>query len=202
MLASDPGERLRRAALLPGRPSSDYDLNPGSRMARPAELRGAAVLIAAREARRGPEVILTKRSSRLKHHPGQIAFPGGKIDAGDDGPVAAALREAEEEVSLPLAQVRVLGTLPAHETVTGFSVTPVLAWIEGDFAPVAEAGEVEEVFAAPLAHVTDPAMFSVEQRRWLGEMRRYYVVPYGPYYIWGATARMLRALADRMEQCG
>lgn len=202
MPASDLIDRLGRAALAPGRPSSDYDLNPGSRIVAPAQLRGAAVLIACREGRAGPEVILTKRSSRLKHHPGQIAFPGGKIDAGDDGPVAAALREAQEEVGLPLGQVRVLGTLPVHETVTGFSITPVLAWIDGSFTPVAEAGEVEEVFAAPLAHVTDPAQFSIEQRRWLGEMRRYYVVPYGPYYIWGATARMLRALADRMGQCG
>lgn len=201
MTPSEVRERLRQAALLPGRPSSDYDLNPGSRIAPPKQLRGAAVLIAVREGRSGPEVILTKRSSRLKHHPGQIAFPGGKIDAGDDGPVAAALREAREEVGLPNAQVRILGTLPAHGTVTGFSVTPVLAWIDGSFAPVAEAGEVEEIFAAPLAHVSDPAEFSIEQRRWLGEMRRYYVVPYGPYYIWGATARMLRALADRMGQC-
>lgn len=202
MTPGEVKERLGQAALLPGRPSSDYDLNPGSRIVRPPQLRGAAVLIACREGRTGPELILTKRSSRLKHHPGQIAFPGGKIDAGDDGPADAALREAREEVGLPLDQVRVLGTLPAHETVTGFSVTPVLAWIDGDFAPLAEAGEVEEVFTAPLAHVTDPGRFSIEQRRWLGEMRRYYVVPYGPYYIWGATARMLRALAERTGQCG
>lgn len=192
--------RLRRAATLPGRPSSDYDLNPGAAAASGAGLRDAAVLIACRSGPRGAELILTKRSSRLKHHPGQIAFPGGKIDAGDAGPVAAALREAGEEVGLPAAQVRILGTLPAHETVTGFAVTPVLAWIEGDFSPVPEEGEVEEAFAVPLAHVLDPARFSVEARRWRGEMRRYYVVPYGPYYIWGATAHMLRALADRMGQ--
>lgn len=202
MSPSDIGDRLRRAAVLPGRPSSDYDLNPGSSVAAGTGLRDAAVLIACRDGLGGPEVILTKRSSRLKHHPGQIAFPGGKVDPQDDGPVAAALREAHEEVGLPLDRVRLLGALPAHETVTGFSVTPILGWITAPFTPVAEAGEVEEVFAVPLAHVLNPAKFRVEARRWRGEMRRYYVVPYGPYYIWGATARMLRALADRVGQCG
>lgn len=202
MVPSDLQARLRQAATLPGRPSSDYDLNPDASGASGQALRDAAVLIACRAGRAGAEVILTKRSSRLKHHPGQIAFPGGKIDADDDGPVAAALREAREEVGLPVAQARVLGTLSAHETVTGFAVTPVLAWIEGEFAPVPEEGEVAEAFAVPLDHLMTPAHYRVEARLWRGQMRRFYVVPYGPYYIWGATARMLRALADRMAQCG
>jgi 8-oxo-dGTP pyrophosphatase MutT (NUDIX family) len=199
---SDIQARLRQAAARPGRPSSDYDLNPGAPAPAAQTLRDAAVLIACHQGRAGAEVILTKRSSRLKHHPGQIAFPGGKIDAGDDGPVAAALREAQEEVGLPVAQVRILGTLPAHETVTGFAVTPVLAWIDGDFDPAPEEGEVDEAFAVPLAHLMTTANYRVEARLWRGQMRRFYVVPYGPYYIWGATARMLRALADRMGQCG
>ncbi len=202
MSPSDIQEKLRQAAVLPGRPSSDYDLNPGASTGPGQTLRDAAVLIACCQGRAGAEVILTKRSSRLKHHPGQISFPGGKIDAEDDGAVAAALREAQEEIGLPVAQVRLLGTLPAHETVTGFTVTPVLGWIEGDFTPLPEAGEVEEAFAVPLSHLLDPENFRVESRLWRGELRRFYVVPYGPYYIWGATARMLRALADRMGQCG
>jgi 8-oxo-dGTP pyrophosphatase MutT (NUDIX family) len=187
-------EALRKAFDLTTGASSDFDLNPEVRLPPSRVLRDAAVLIAVTEGR----VILTKRSSRLKHHPGQIAFPGGKIDAEDDGAIGAALREAEEEVGLPRGLLDVLGTLPAHETVTGYRVTPVLAHLRAGFAAVPERGEVDEVFSVPLSFVTNPANFRVERRRWLGEWRRYYAVPYGPYYIWGATARILRGLADRL----
>jgi 8-oxo-dGTP pyrophosphatase MutT (NUDIX family) len=175
-------------------------LNPGLQLPPGRVLRPAGVLIAVRTGPSGAELILTKRSSRLKHHPGQIAFPGGKVDPCDDGPIGAALRESWEEVGLPQDRVTVLGTLPQHETVTGFLVTPVLGVVSGDFTPVPEAGEVEEVFTVPLAYVTAPANFCIERRRWRGEWRRYYAVPYGPYYIWGATARILRGLADRLAQ--
>jgi 8-oxo-dGTP pyrophosphatase MutT (NUDIX family) len=190
---------LSRALALPTGASSDFDLNPGLQLPAGRVLRPAGVLIAVRTGPAGAELILTKRSSRLKHHPGQIAFPGGKVDPGDDGPVGAALRESWEEVGLPQDRVTVLGTLPQHETVTGFLVTPVLGVISGEFTPVPEAGEVEEVFTVPLAYVTAPANFRIERRRWRGEWRRYYAVPYGPYYIWGATARILRGLADRLS---
>lgn len=190
---------LSRALALPTGASSDFDLNPGLQLPPGRVLRAAGVLIAVRPGPLGAELILTKRSSRLKHHPGQIAFPGGKVDPGDDGPVGAALRESWEEVGLPQDRVTVLGTLPQHETVTGFLVTPVLGVISGEFTPVPEAGEVEEVFTVPLAYVTAPANFRIERRRWRGEWRRYYAVPYGPYYIWGATARILRGLADRLS---
>jgi 8-oxo-dGTP pyrophosphatase MutT (NUDIX family) len=178
--------------------SSDFDLNPGTVLPPGRKLRPAAVLIAVCEGACGPSVLLTKRASGLKHHPGQIAFPGGKIDAGDASAEAAALREAQEEVGLDPALVRVLGQLPAHETVTGYTVVPILGHIRADFTPVPEAGEVEEVFRVPLAHLADPANFRVERRMWRGVWRRYYVVPYGPYYIWGATARMLRGLVERL----
>jgi 8-oxo-dGTP pyrophosphatase MutT (NUDIX family) len=191
---------LMRALALPSGESSDFDLNPGLQLPPGRVLRPAGVLIAVRTGPSGAELILTKRSSRLKHHPGQIAFPGGKVDPCDDGPIGAALRESWEEVGLPQDRVTVLGTLPQHETVTGFLVTPVLGVVSGDFTPVPEAGEVEEVFTVPLAYVTAPANFRIERRRWRGEWRRYYAVPYGPYYIWGATARILRGLADRLAQ--
>ena len=194
--------RLAAAVAAPGRPSSDYDLNPAVMLPPGRRLVPAAVLVGIVDRAAGPQVILTKRSPRLRHHPGQIAFPGGKVDPGDADAVSAALREASEEAGLDPALVQVMGTLPAHETVTGFAVTPVLARIDPAFRPVAEAGEVDEVFTAPLAHVLDRGRYRVESRLWRGEVRRYYAVPYGPYYIWGATARILRALADRMDGCG
>jgi len=189
-------ERLARAVAVAGTPTADHDLNPDVALPATRSLRAAAVLIAVVEGA-APQVVLTKRSSRLKHHPGQVAFPGGKVDAGDADAVAAALREAREEVALDPSCATILGRLPPHETVTGFSVVPVLALVP-PFAPVPEAGEVAEAFTVPLAHLADPANYSVERRRWRGTWRHYYAVPYGPYYIWGATARMLRALADRL----
>jgi len=186
--------RLTAALARPARPSSDYDLNPDTPPSVGRVLRAAAVLVAVTGDGR---LILTKRSSHLKHHPGQIAFPGGKVDAGDAGPQAAALREAQEEVGLPASAVQVIGALPQHETVTGFQITPFLAMVIAPFNPIPEAGEVDEVFTVPLSHVLDPARFRVERRRWRGAWRRYFAVPYGPYYIWGATACILRGLADR-----
>lgn len=190
-------DALIQAAAAGGGDSSDFDLNPGFVLPEGRVLRQAGVLVVVIDGGR-PAVLLTKRSSRLKHHPGQIAFPGGKVDPGDDGPVAAALREAEEEVGLPRDAAEVLGTLPAHETVTGFTVTPVLARVASPFQPVPEAGEVDEVFTVPLAHLADRANYAVQSRVWRGQRRFYYTVPYGPYYIWGATARILRGLAERL----
>lgn len=186
--------RLRAALALPARESSDYDLNPDVVLPPGRALRDAAVLVAVWQGR----VLLTKRASGLKHHPGQIAFPGGKVDAGDDGVVGAALREAWEEVGLDPSKVEVLGTLPEHETVTGYRVTPVLGLVRGAFDPKPQESEVAEAFTVPLSHVTTPANFAIERRKWRGVWRRYYTVGYGPYYIWGATARILRGLADRM----
>ncbi|MGR3761239.1 CoA pyrophosphatase [Roseobacteraceae bacterium NS-SX3] len=190
---------LRAALNRPGCGSSDFDLNPGTVRPEGRKLRAAGVLVPVSIASGSPRLILTKRSSVLKHHPGQIAFPGGKVDAGDSGPEGAALREAFEEIGLPPGLPEVIGHLPDHETVTGFRVTPVVALLREEFAIVPEAGEVAEVFEVPLAHVLDPANYIVESRRWRGSRRHYYTVPYGPYYIWGATARMLRGLAARME---
>lgn len=179
--------------------SSDFDLNPEVKLAAGRKLRSAGVLVPLIREGTETRVILTKRASTLKHHPGQIAFPGGKVDPSDDGPIAAALREADEEIGLAPTNTEVLGVLPCHETVTAFQVTPVLAQVTGAFVPRPEPGEVEEVFSVPLSHVSDPANFGIESRYWRGQRRYYYVVPFGPYYIWGATARILRGLAHRME---
>ncbi|NHB75981.1 CoA pyrophosphatase [Rhodobacter calidifons] len=196
----DAETALRAALARPAGPSSDFDLNPGLRPPADKPLRPAAVLVPVWLREDGPRLILTKRSSHLKHHPGQIAFPGGKVDATDASAQAAALRETREEIGLPETRVEILGTLPVHETVTGFAITPFVGLIRGAFAPVPEAGEVEEIFTVPLSHVLSPVRFAIERRRWMGVWRRYYAVPYGPYYIWGATARILRGLADRVGQ--
>jgi 8-oxo-dGTP pyrophosphatase MutT (NUDIX family) len=187
--------RFDRDALIAalGRPlvaSSDYDLNPDIRP-EGRILKPAAVLVAISDA----GLILTKRASHLKHHPGQIAFPGGKVELDDADTTAAALREASEEIGLPPKMVQVIGALPSHETVTAYQITPILGLIRDVFQPKSDPNEVAEVFTVPLSHVLDPAQYRIEQRMWRGQMRRFYVVPYGPYYIWGATARILRGLA-------
>jgi 8-oxo-dGTP pyrophosphatase MutT (NUDIX family) len=190
--------RLRAALDKAARPSSDYDLNTGVALPEGRVLRPAAVLVGVQDGPFGPRIVLTKRASHLRHHPGQIAFPGGRQDATDADLIATALREASEEIALPKPAAQVLGILPPHETVTGFLVTPVLALLPAHLSFVPEPGEVAEVFSVPFDHVTNPSCFQVEKRRWRGVWRHYYVVPWGPYYIWGATARILRGLADRL----
>ncbi|QQA42837.1 CoA pyrophosphatase [Pelagovum pacificum] len=192
---TDLRARLVTAVSRESEGSSDFDFNKGNRPAGRV-LRAAGVLIAVTEEAR---VILTMRSSRLKHHPGQIAFPGGKQEPTDASLMDAALREAEEEVGLSRNRVDMIGPLPPHETVTGFSATPFVAMVQGRFDPVPEAGEVAEVFEVPLDFLADPGNYRIESREWQGQRRSYLVCPYGPYYIWGATARMLRGLADRLS---
>lgn len=186
--------RLEAALARPGTGSSDFDLaaeKPAFAAPRPAGVLAAL----APDGR----MILTRRASGLRHHAGQICLPGGKVETGDADPVAAALREADEEIGLPPDRVEVLGTLPPHLTVTGFSMVPVLGLIDGDFIPAPEAGEVAEAFAVPLDHIADLSNYRIERRLWRGDWRPYRVAPWGPYYIWGATARVLYGLAQRLR---
>lgn len=181
------------------------DLNPSRDSAYPPGrvLRDAAVLVPIwLHPDGGTRLVLTKRASHLIHHPGQISFPGGKIEKSDVSPVAAALREAQEEMGLPPERVEILGSFPAHEVISAFMVTPVIGVIRGDFTPHLQESEVAELFSVPLSHVVTPENFTIERRLWQGQLRGYYTVPYGPYYIWGATARILRVLAARMQATG
>jgi 8-oxo-dGTP pyrophosphatase MutT (NUDIX family) len=198
MAGNDLKQTLLAALSKPAGPSSDFDLNPSVVLPEGRKLRPAAVLLAFEPSGAGGRLWLTKRSSALKHHPGQIAAPGGKQDPEDADLTATALREAREEIALPSENVEILGALPPHETVTGFAMTPIVGLLHTPFTPAPEAGEVAEVFHVPFDHVTDPARFLIQGRRWRGQRRQYYAVPYGPYYIWGATARVLRGLAERM----
>ena len=178
--------------------SSDFDLNLAIEMTQFRDLRPAAVLIGLWDKPEGAQIILTKRASHLQHHPGQIAFPGGKVDGSDATLESTALREAQEEIGLSSEKVQILGRLPCHETVTGFQITPILGLVRNDFSPILQVAEVADVFSVPFRHVLNAANYRVERRQWRGEWRHFYAVPYGPYYIWGATARILRGLAERM----
>lgn len=195
---------LTRAVMTVSRSgSSDFDLNPGVGGLRQnlPKLRDAAVLVPVVLRPNGWRVILTKRAAHLKHHPGQIAFPGGKLEAGET-PLNAALREAHEEIGLAATSVKTLGQLDIHETVTHFTVTPFVAIVPASFVATPQINEVEQVFEVPLDFLLDLANIQIHGRYWQGHRRRYYVIPHGPYYIWGATARMIKGLADRVAQCG
>ena len=139
-------------------------------------------------------VLFTERSRDLPDHPGQISFPGGRVEPQDRDVGAAALRETEEEVGLPRERVTLLGRLADYETVTGYRVTPMVGWIEPPFDLKPDPVEVADVFEVPLSFLLEPTN---QQRhfRMLGNIRRdYYAIPYGERYIWGATAAMLLIL--------
>jgi 8-oxo-dGTP pyrophosphatase MutT (NUDIX family) len=158
----------------------------------------AAVLVAVVD-RPAPTVILTLRPETMRKHPGQISFPGGRIDPGDDGPVAAALREAEEEIGLPRSAVEVIGLADAYRTVTGFEVTPVVGIVPPDLPLVPHPGEVAALFEAPLHYLLDPAHQHERSTIWRGRERHYYEIDYEGRRIWGATAAMIVNLSRRLE---
>jgi 8-oxo-dGTP pyrophosphatase MutT (NUDIX family) len=175
----------------------DLDLNPDVRLPG-LKLRPAAVLCAIVEREGVLRVVLTVRSHELKHHAGQIAFPGGKVDAEDASPLAAALREAREEIGLTEDLIDVAGRLPPYETGTGFRIAPFVGLVGSAFQPIPEVGEVAEVFEPPLDFVLDPRNRRIGHREWKGAKRRFYEIPWNDYYIWGATAGMLKMLSDRV----
>jgi 8-oxo-dGTP pyrophosphatase MutT (NUDIX family) len=176
-------------------PASARNLSDGFRLpGREGSATPAAVLVPLVNRTDGLVVLLTQRSADLPDHPGQISFPGGRIEPEDVDAGAAALRETEEEIGLPRERVTLLGRLPDYETVTGYRVTPVVAWVEPPFAIKPDPLEVADVFEVPLSFLLDPAN---QQRhfRMLGEVRRdYFAIPFQDRYIWGATAAMLMIL--------
>lgn len=160
----------------------------------------ASVLIPILTFKKDLEILLTKRSNSLKNHPGQIAFPGGKKDQIDSSPIETALRETQEEVGLNPENVEIIASLPSHKTATGFVIKPYLGLINQPFSETLRQGEVDEIFTVPYEYILNEKNFSIKTRKWNGSQRSYYVVPYGPYYIWGATARILLNLSRALSQ--
>tara|TARA_B100000963_G_scaffold2721_1_gene2135 strand:+ start:1043 stop:1654 length:612 start_codon:yes stop_codon:yes gene_type:complete len=177
--------------------SSDFDLNQNIVLPSDRKLNKAAVLLGiCFSEKKQPSVLLTKRAGHLKNHPGQIAFPGGKFESEDRTLVNTALREAEEEIGLNQSIPQKLGILPKHETITKFLVTPIIFQLPYKLDLKIDKNEVDEVFYVPLEHFLTLDNYRIQARKWQEELRYYYVVPYGPYYIWGATARILYGFAE------
>lgn len=162
--------------------------------------RPAAVLIPVIERPAGLSVLLIRRSEALAVHAGQIGFPGGRIEKGDPHSLGAALREAQEEVGLDPALVTPVGTLPQYRTGTGFEIVPHVGFVPEDFVPVPDGGEVAEVFEAPLGFLLDPSNRQWHSALSQGRRRWYYAIPYEHHFIWGATAGILKTLADRIAE--
>lgn len=158
----------------------------------------AAVLVPIVDRPAGLSLLLTRRSEDLKHHPGQISFPGGRLESGDQGPAGAALRETREEVGLPEEHVEVIGYLDNYLTITGYAVTPVVAFVRPGFQLTLDTTEVAEAFEVPLPHVLDRTRVIRRHSRFLGVRLPYFEIPYGEYNIWGATAGMLVSLRQRL----
>ena len=180
--------------------SSDFDLNPDMDLDQKFNFLEASVLIPILTFKKDLEILLTKRSNSLKNHPGQIAFPGGKKDQIDSSPIETALRETQEEVGLNPKNVEIIASLPSHKTATGFVIKPYLGLINQPFSETLRQGEVDEIFTVPYDYILNEKNFSIKTRKWNGLQRSYYVVPYGPYYIWGATARILLNLSRALSQ--
>jgi 8-oxo-dGTP pyrophosphatase MutT (NUDIX family) len=160
-------------------------------------IRPAAVLVPIVE-RAEPSVLLTQRTAHLKDHAGQISFPGGKIEASDTSPAAAAMREADEEIGLAPRFITPIGYLDLYMTTFGYRIVPVLARVEPGFSLTLNRDEVDDAFEVPLAFLMTHANYQLHSRPWQGLTRTYYAVPFRERYIWGATAGMLRNLWERI----
>jgi len=189
--------RERSARLASGLPvatapiGSDFSLSgvvPAPKIWKPA-----AVLVPLVNRADGVTVLLTQRTADMPSHAGQIAFPGGRRATGEDA-IAAALRETEEEVGIARTFVDVVGAVDLYRTGTGFEITPIVGILSPGFTVRADPREVADVFEVPLEHFLDEVNHKLDSREYQGRQRRYYAMPYGERYIWGATAGMLKNL--------
>ncbi len=189
---------LRRRFLAGGAAAPVRESEPGQ------PLRPAAVLVPVVDRADGLSVLLTRRTDHLHHHPGQISFPGGRVERSDTSPVMTALRETEEEIGLAADRVELLGELAEYHTGTGFRVTPVVGLVHPPFELELDDFEVAEAFEVPLAFLLDPANRERHRIEYRGRMREFHAMPYRGYFIWGATAGILVQLACHLgvEQAG
>lgn len=191
----DELDKLRRVLLkVPARSVFVAEEGVGDEDLMPASV---LVPIVLREA--GPSVLLTQRTDHLKDHPGQISFPGGRVEPEDSSPAHTALREAQEEIGLSPEHVEIVGYLPEYRTGTGYRITPVVAFVRPPFDLLPDAYEVAEVFEVPLGFLMDPANHERRMIHNRGKLRPYFAMPYGDYFIWGATAGMIVALYQALK---
>jgi 8-oxo-dGTP pyrophosphatase MutT (NUDIX family) len=165
----------------------------------PSSFRQAAVLIACVERKEGLNVILTKRAKHLRHHPGQISFPGGKLEQSDSSLVDTAIREAEEEIGLSRSQIEVIGQLPPLMTFSRFTVTPVLSLISGEYQTEIDPNEVDSVFEVPANHLFDIGQLYSQVFRFDKYSHRIFAIPYNEHFIWGVTAQIIQALQLQLQ---
>jgi 8-oxo-dGTP pyrophosphatase MutT (NUDIX family) len=187
-------EAWLRQRFVPGRAVTPIATGDGHLWRQTEELRPAAVLVPVVRRETGLTILLTQRTDHLYDHAGQISFPGGRSEAGDESPAATALRETFEEIGLPHFHVEVLGLLPEYTTVTGYHVTPVVGLVSSPPTLNLDRFEVAEAFEVPLAFFLDPRNHQRNTLQYQGRTRHYYAMPYEQRYIWGATAGMLMNL--------
>ena len=187
---------LNDASITPTR--GDHEPDPVmQKIAAVRPIRPAAVLVGVVD-RPEPTVLLTQRAQHLPDHAGQVSFPGGKIDQGDESPLASALREAEEEIGLDRAAIEPLGYLDLYMTTLGYRIVPAVARVKPGFKLKLNAKEVDAAFEVPLAFLMDQANVARHSRDWQGMTRHYYAITFGERYIWGVTAGILRNLHERI----
>jgi 8-oxo-dGTP pyrophosphatase MutT (NUDIX family) len=197
-LSLDVPPGLTDATVTPAR--GDHDLDPLMRaIAQVRPIRPAAVLVPIVD-RAEPMVLFTQRSAHLKDHAGQISFPGGKIEGSDASPLAAALRETEEEIGLAAKFIEPIGYLDLYLTTFGYRIVPTLARVRPDFSLTLNRDEVDDAFEVPLSFLMAPENHQRHSRQWNGMTRSFYAMPFGERYIWGATAGILRNLYERIYE--
>lgn len=225
MEADEPGNTLMQAARRPHRTAQDLrvlierrlaDTHPSTDPAQarhglldesdpllakilPPALHAAAVLIPIVHHAEELTVLFTQRSQTLRTHAGQVSFPGGRVENGDGGPLQAALRETREEIGLAPEFITLAGYLDPHMALSGFWITPVVAFVRPGFTLQVDHREVDETFEVPLEFILDPANHGRGERVWLGSLVPFYEIRYAGRYIWGATAAMLVALYRQIE---